>query len=432
MQNLTGAGVTVAVLDSGIDTNPDLTQPSNRIVASANFADDRGGMQDAGGHGSHVAGILGGNGAASMGEYMGIAPGVNLADVRVLDKTGSGRISSVVRGIEWVLGHRAQYNIRLINLSLGMPALPSYRTNPLDAAVEIAWLRGVAVVAAAGNSGPAPGTVDAPGDDPYVITVGATDDNGTSGTDDDSLAPFSAWGTPTGSTNKPDVVAPGRKIISLRVQGSWLDTHYTDRIELARTGATYFRLSGTSMSTPVVTGSAALLLQQQSSLTPDKLKSLLTSSTQGYGWTGGQPPLNADGYGLVDMWAASRINSTNGQADQSQSQADPWRRQLRPMPSRPLKQAWRPADMAARQLLPVLYGTNLPWKDPTYAGVLWNTLSWQNLAWDNLAWDNLAWDNLAWDNLAWDNLAWDNLAWDNLAWDNLAWDNLAWDSEKND
>src|SRR4029453_2547201 len=112
-----------------------------------------------------------------------------------------------------VLDHRAQYNIRLINLSLGMPALPSYRANPLDAAVEIAWLRGVAVVAAAGNRGPPSGTVDAPGDDPYVITVGATDDNETDTPADDTLAPFSSWGTPAGSTPKPDVVAPGRRIV---------------------------------------------------------------------------------------------------------------------------------------------------------------------------------------------------------------------------
>jgi serine protease AprX len=428
-QGLTGTGTAVAVLDSGVIADPDLSQPTNRLIAAVNLADDRGGMADAGGHGSHVAGIIGGNGSASIGEYVGIAPGVNLVDVRVLGRNGAGRISSVVRGIEWALAHRTVYNIRLINLSLGMPALPSYRANPLDAAVEIAWLRGVAVVAAAGNGGPNQGTVDAPGDDPYVITVGATDDSGTPRTSDDVLAWYSSWGTPAGSTAKPDVVAPGRRIVSIRAPGSYLDTHYPDRVTTARSGATYFRLSGTSMATPVVTGAAALLLQQQSGLTPDKLKASLMGTTQGYGWAASGPVVpgpGADGSGLVDAWALTHIS-----AQGVPTLSDPWRRQLQPGPL-PVKQGWRPADTLARALYPILYGQPLTWKDPNYLGIPWNTLTWTNLAWDNLAWDNLAWDNLAWDNLAWDNLAWDNLAWDNLAWDNLAWDNLAWDSRNLD
>ena len=178
-QGRNGANVTVAVLDSGINPDPDLTQPNNRLLASVNFAGNRGSLADAGGHGTHVAGIIAGNGQRSAGEYVGIAPGANVVDVRVLDRNGNGRISSVIRGIEWVLDHRAQYNIRAINLSLGMPARLPYQLDPLCAAVEIAWRRGVVVLAAAGNRGPAAGTVDSPGVDPYVITVGATDDRAT-------------------------------------------------------------------------------------------------------------------------------------------------------------------------------------------------------------------------------------------------------------
>jgi subtilisin family serine protease len=259
----TGAGITVAVLDSGINPDGDLTRPNNRLLASVNFAGSRGGLADAGGHGTHVAGIAAGNGYNSSGEYVGVAPGANIVDVRVLDRNGNGRISSVVRGIEWVLAHRAQYNIRLINLSLGMQARTSYRLDPLCAAAEIAWLRGVAVVAAAGNGGPDSGSVDSPGTDPYVITVGATDDAGTFTVGDDILSSFSAWGTQPGSTPKPDVVAPGRRIVSLRAPGSYLDTHYPERITLAHNGSTYFRLSGTSMATAVTTGAAGLLLQNR-------------------------------------------------------------------------------------------------------------------------------------------------------------------------
>jgi serine protease AprX len=384
-----GSGVTVAVLDSGINPDVDLTQPTNRVLAAVNFAGDKAGMADAGGHGTHVAGIVGGNGAASGGEYAGIAPGVNFVDVRVINRNGNGRISSLIRGIEWCLAHRSQYNIRVINLSLGMQARVPYRANPLDAAVEIAWMRGITVVAAAGNGG-AQGTVDAPGDDPYVITVGATDDRGTAGAGDDVLASFSAWGTPPGSTAKPDLVAPGRRIVSLRVPGSYLDTHYPGRVTLARSGATYFRLSGTSMATPVMTGAAALMLQQQPYLKPDRLKAFATGTTQRYGWAAGGPVVpapQADGNGLLDTWAA-----TYGNRETHDSEV-----------SRPVRQSYRPADTLARALYQVLYGVPLAWKDPNYLGI-----SWTNLAWDNLAWDNLAWDNLAWDNLAWDNLAWDS------------------------
>jgi serine protease AprX len=366
------------------------------------FAGNLGGMADAGGHGTHVAGIVAGNGQRSAGEYVGIAPGANVLDVRVLDRNGNGRISSVVRGIEWVLAHRAQYNIRLINLSLGMPARLPYQLDPLSAAAEIAWKHGVAVFAAAGNGGPSAGSVESPGIDPYVITVGATDDRGTFSVDDDILNSFSAWGTPPGSTPKPDVVTPGRRIVSLRVPGSYLDTLYPDRVTTAQNGSTYFRLTGTSMATPVASGSAALLLQQQSGLNPDRVKAILMGTTRSWGSaTGGGllPDPAADGNGLVDALAAVYSG-----------------------PRTPANAGQRPANTFARALYPILYGQPLIWKDPNYKGINWTQLTWATLSWDNLAWDNLAWDNLAWDSLGWDNLAWDNLAWDNLAWDNLAWD----------
>jgi serine protease AprX len=267
----------------------------------------------------------------------------------------------------------------------------------LCAAAEIAWEHGVVVVAAAGNRGPAGGTVDSPGIDPYVITVGATDDRGTFPVDDDILNSFSSWGTPSGSTPKPDVVTPGRRIVSLRVPGSYLDTHYPDRVTIAQNGSTYFRLTGTSMATPVAAGSAALLLRQQPGLDPDQVKAALMRTTRAWGSTTGGgllPDPSADGSGLVDALAA-----------------------VYSAPQPPANRGQRPANTLARALYPILYGQPLTWKDPNYLGIDWTRLTWANLSWDNLAWDNLAWDNLAWDNLAWDNLAWDNLAWDNLAWD---------------
>jgi serine protease AprX len=403
----TGQGVTVAVLDSGITPDADLVQPSNRILARVNFADQLGSVDDPGGHGTHVAGTIAGNGTRSAGEYLGVAPGANLVDVRVLDANGNGRASSVILGIQWALDHRAQYNIRVLNLSLGAPAPGSYRLDPVAAAAEMAWLRGLVVVAAAGNSGGAP---DSPGADPYVITVGATDDRGTDSIGDDLQPSFSSFGTPLASSAKPDLVAPGRRIVSLRAPGSTLDRLLPDRVVTASNGSTYFRLTGTSMSTAVVSGAVALLLEAQPGLTPNQVKAVLKGTARPFGQTSGVTPNPAAvGAGVLDAYAAvqsgSRAAANHGN---------------------------HPADPTSRSLYPALYGQPLSWVNQLADGILWSLLSWTTLSWNNLAWDNLAWDNIVWDNLAWDNLAWDNLAWDSTRWNNLAWDNLAWDSQKLD
>src|SRR5207245_10092357 len=162
------------------------------------------------------------------------------------------------------------------------PVPVSCRTGPVSAAVEIAWRLGLVVGAAAGNGGPARDTVVSPGIDPYAITVGATDDAGTVSRRDDTLAWFSSWGN-ADSNAKPDLVAPGRRIVSIRVPGSALDTLFPDRIVVARNGSTYFRLTGTSMATAVVSGAATLLLARRPDLSPDQVKALLVGTTQPYG-----------------------------------------------------------------------------------------------------------------------------------------------------
>jgi serine protease AprX len=414
LHGISGNGVTVAVLDSGVAADLDLVAPANRILASVNFADQRL-ASDPGGHGTHIAGIVAGNGSRSGGQFVGIAPQANIVDVRVLGRTGSGRISSVVRGIEWVLAHRAVYNIRVINLSFGAPANLSYRADPMSAAVEIAWRRGLVVVAASGNGGPQRDTVVTPGIDPYVITVGATDDRGTNTRSDDTLAWFSAWGS-ADSNAKPDLVAPGRRLVSLRVPGSALDTLFPDRVVMAQNGSTYFRLTGTSMATGVVSGAAALLLEHRPNLTPNQVKALLVGTTQPYGWDSGQvlPDPIADGSGLLDVFAAAREAAPNCA--------------LQPLNGLACaNNALRPADGFARALYPVLYGSPLHWKDPTLGGIDWQALTWSSVAWDSVAWDNFDWDSVAWDSVAWDSVAWDSVAWDSVAWDSVAWDSVAWD-----
>jgi serine protease AprX len=406
-QGGSGHGVTVAVLDSGVAPSADL--PSARLLASVGFAGAHDAQHpDPGGHGTHIAGTIAGNGTYSAGQFVGMAPQANIVDVQVLDANGNGRYSSILRGIEWVLAHQAQFNIRVLNLSFGAPTQgASYKTDPLAAGVEIAWRHGLVVVTAAGNGGPSSGTVESPGIDPYVITVGSTDDQATPTLADDSLAWWSAWGTPTDSTARPDLIATGRRVVSNRVPGSSLDTLLPDHVVTANNGATYMRLTGTSMSTAVVSGAAALLLERQPLLKPDQVKKILAANTQVFGQSG----LAAGaGAGLLDAFAAT--NSPNrGSANQGQ----------------------RLADGAARALYSVAYGQPLVWKNLTYLGTnwlpfTWLALPWDQPAWDNIAWDNIAWDNIAWDNIAWDNIAWDNIAWDNIAWDNSGWNNIAWDS----
>jgi serine protease AprX len=417
-QGTTGRGVTVAVLDSGVAADPDLVQPANRILASVNFADERL-TSDPGGHGTHVAGIVAGNGGRSGGAFVGVAPEANIVDVRVLGRTGSGRVSSVVRGFEWVLAHRTAYNIRVINLSFGAPARTSYRTDPMSAAVEIAWRRGLVVVVAAGNAGPARNTVASPGIDPYAITVGATDDHGTISPRDDTLATFSSWGT-ADSNVKPDLVAPGRRIVSLRVPGSALDLLFPDRVVTTPSGATYMRLSGTSMATPVVSGAVALLLQRRPNLSPDQVKAILVATTQPYGQDSGValPDPTAGGSGLLDALAAfqrdvsppapSPVVGGFGLAN-AVTAVDRWEARA--------NRGLRPADAFARSLFTALRAVPMRWINPTLGGIDWTSLTWDSIAWDSIAWDNFDWDSIAWDSIAWDSIAWDSIAWDSINWD---------------
>jgi serine protease AprX len=431
-QGTTGRGVTVAVLDSGVAADPDLVSPANRILASVNFADQRV-VADPGGHGTHVAGIIAGNGTRSAGEFVGVAPEANIVDVRVLSSTGSGRISSVVRGVEWVLAHRATYNIRVMNLSFGAPTPTSYRTDPMSAAVEIAWRRGLVVVAAAGNGGPGRDTVASPGIDPYVITVGAADDHGTVSPRDDTLTPFSSWGT-ANSNPKPDLLAPGRRIVSIRVPGSALDSLFPDRVVVAHNGSTYLRLSGTSMATPVVAGAVALVLQRRPNLSPDQVKALLVGSTQPFGQDSGValPDPAAAGAGLLDSLAAVQAPTPGGSGSIGTLSGTALGEGIPTTSVAAVNRGLRPANTFARAMFRVLYGSPLRWKDPTLGGIAWTSINWDSVVWDSIAWDNYDWDSIAWDSIAWDSVAWDSIAWDSIAWDSVAWDSIAWDAFKFD
>jgi serine protease AprX len=286
-----GTGVGVAVIDSGISDHPDLHDPAtgqSRVVYSESFVPGTDGS-DGYGHGTHVAGIIGGNGTLSSGWISGVAPHVNLIDLRVLDSTGAGSDSYVISAVERAIALKDTYNIRVINLSLGRPVYETFAQDPLCQVVESAWKAGIVVVAAAGNMGRdnefgtnGYGLIGVPGADPYVITVGSMNTVGTAGKLDDVLATYSSKGpTMVDHIVKPDLVAPGNRIESLLAPGNFLaqelPQNVVNPLEYGDTSGQpgYLALSGTSMATPVVAGAAALLLQQDPTLTPDAVKARL-------------------------------------------------------------------------------------------------------------------------------------------------------------
>jgi serine protease AprX len=364
---LKGKGIGIAVIDSGIAADSDFgTAQGTRLVqVSVNPTASNG--DDVYGHGTHVAGIIGGSGADSGGEYAGIAPEATLIGVRISDDTGRANESDVVAAMQWVLDHQTQYNIRVVNLSINSSVEQSYHSSPLSAAVEILWFNRIVVVASAGNRtwqdsyNP---VNTAPANDPFVITVGASMETGAwLSFLDDYEAPFSAHGLTTDGFTKPDILAPGTGIISVLAPKSPWAAQYAYRVV---GGGQYIRLSGTSMSTPLVTGAVALLLQDEPNLTPDQVKYRLTHSSRTVkGWDGEKEVT----YPYLDVYAAVTGTSTE----------------------------------SANVGLPInsLLFTG---SDPvTWTAVNWNAVNWNAVNWNAVNWNAVNWNAVNWNGISWDN-----------------------------
>lgn len=399
-----GQGVTVAVLDSGVRASADLPGAVHGIdTATGTTA-----LSDGGGHGTHVAGIVAGTGAQLSGKYKGIAPQVRVLSVKVTNDTGMATYGSIIKGLQWVVANRNVHNIRVVNMSLGATPRGSYRDDPLVAAAEMAWFSGITVVTSAGNEGNAPGTITVPGVDPYVIAVGAFYDKGTPALSDDSIPAWSSRG-PTAYDNliKPDILASGHRVISLRTPGSYLDTQLGNS-RVVETN--YFRLSGTSMAAPVVAGAAALVLAANPTLTPNQVKYVLTQTAKPY--TG--VARTTQGAGAVDAAAAVTMAVTGvvGQANLHQ----------------------RPSNVFARSIHSLAVGAPLVWRDPNYLGRTWSSASWDTVSWDSASWDNLSWESINWAMANWTSVSWESLtgwssgSWNSGSWDSGSWDSGSWDS----
>jgi len=344
-----GSGVGIAILDTGL--NEDDTHDFRRRVV-VRRSETRGDT-DRLGHGTHVAGVAAGDGEDSDGKYTGIAPDANIIAVKVGGSDGAN-LGDVVAGLEWVVDKQARYNIRVLNLSLTSSVPESYLLSPLNAAVEAAWFSDIVVVVAAGNRGTEAFTVDhAPANDPFVITVGVLSDMGTKQTGDDFLPTWSSRGVTQEGFAKPDVLAPGSRLVATvgSEQAELYQLYPENRI-----ADRYMRMGGTSAAAPVVTGVVALMLDAHPELTPDQVKARLLASADALVWS-----------------AAPRVD-----AFEATFGGD--------------------AGVANQGIEPSL------WIDPDTGTILDAPRSPDSASLDGITWDGITWDGITWDGITWDSV----------------------------
>jgi len=391
--NKTPKAPTIAIVDSGIDaTRSDV---SGRVLGQVNLASLPGNTAtgDGYGHGTFVAGIAAG---AAPG-YAGVAPKANLMSVDIMNDQGQATVADVVAAADWILQNKTTYNIKVANFSLHAVNRASIQFDPIDQAVEKLWLNGVVVVAAAGNyalNGAQSGVQFAPGNDPFIITVGAADIGTSVGAGDDTSAPWSAWGYTPDGFMKPEIGAPGRYMIGPVPAGGVL---YSQRPEKV-TSPGYMQLSGTSFAAPVVAGAAAMLLGQHPDWTPDQVKGalMLTATPQKL------VKLGQLGVGDVNVASARALKTSP------------------PNPNAALNQfVGAAADGTA-------VFDAAAWSDAAKASAAWASAAWSDAAWSSAAWSSAAWSSAAWSDAAWASAAWGTAAWSDAAWSDAAWSDAAW------
>ena len=445
-EQVTGAGVDVALIDSGVVPVNGLTA-SGKVINGPDLSFDRQAgapaYLDTFGHGTHLASIIAGRDDAlaagarpGAGEFSGIAPGARIVNIKVASADGLTDVAQVIAAINWVVEHRSSggLNIRVLNLSFGTDGTQDYAVDPLAYAVEVAWRKGIVVVTASGNAGEYRPRLANPAVDPYVIAVGAADLHGTLDLTDDTVP---SWSSPGDATRRPDLVAPGVAVPGLRDPGSTLDLAAP-----SATGSRLLRGSGTSQAAAVVSGAVALLLDERPGLTPDQVKALLTSTAVPI--TSADP--GAQGAGLLEVGNAGRA------------------------PTPDSVQAWQRATgtgslEAARGGVHVQAGTSVlagerdifgtawnaaewaeevaeghswdggKWNGHTWTGEClcassWSGPAWSGLSWSGLSWSGLSWSGLSWSGgLGWSGLGWSGLGWSGMSWSGLGWSTIQWSSE---
>ncbi|HEY2802786.1 MAG TPA: S8 family serine peptidase [Actinomycetota bacterium] len=433
----TGKGVDVALIDTGVAPVNGLTAPGKVINGpDLSFESQNSSLRylDTNGHGTFMASLIAGrdDGVTSVtgagpDQFLGMAPDARIVSVKVADAFGSTDVSQVIAGIGWVVEHRNDHgmNIRVLNLSYGTDGVQSYQLDPLAYAAEVAWRKGIVVVASAGNSGYGSDTLNDPALDPYVIAVGAADTNGTATKNDDSVPTWSSSGD---GIRNPDFVAPGRSIVGLRDPGSQIDQAYPGAV----VGGRFFRGSGTSQAAAIVSGAAALMVQRTPGITPDQVKATFTRSTQ-----------NIASYKAIAQGAGEvNLKTAYGIGPQSSTQTFPASRGTGSLElSRGTAHlssnsvfltgekdifgaAWNSSSQA------VLENAQATWNGGIYNGNGWAGNVWTtNGSWTKNEWASCTWQHGAWSGASWTSNAWDRNSWSRNSWSGGQWTRNSWSSD---
>ena len=412
-RGITGRGVDVAIIDSGVAPVEGLSGPDKIVNGpDLSFESQNPAIRylDTNGHGTHLAGIIAGRDSSvpagrevkETKGFLGIAPDARVVSVKAAPESGATDVSQVVAAIDWVVQHRNRdgLNIRVLNLAFGTDGIQDYRLDPLTYAAEVAWRKGIVVVVSAGNRGFGNAQLNNPAYDPYVIAVGASDTKGTYPVKDDVVP---AWSSRGDGTRNPDVVAPGKSIVSLRSPGSAADVAHPEGHVAGR----FMRASGTSQAAAIVSGAAALLLQERPELTPDDVKTLLTTTAAP------MPAADAvaQGSGLVNLQDASRA----------------------PIPG--VAQTWPVAtgtgslELARGSNHVEMDGQPLAGETDIF-GVVWDAATWTKTSWSESSWTGGTWNKTSWSGDSWTDAGWAKTSWSGAEWGKTSWSKTSWSSDE--
>ena len=473
-KGFTGAGVSVAVIDTGITKVPGLDQ--GQVIDGPDLSFDSQSAdlanRDSFGHGTHLASIIAGRDPNMVPpayasqcptckvygdptSFNGIAPDAELVNVKVGATDGAADVSQVIAAIDWVVQHKDDLKIKVINLAFGTNSQQDSAIDPLAYAAEQAWKHGIVVVAAAGNDGTAVPTLSDPAYDPYVLAVGSSDPNGTVDMADDTVPPFATRST---TKRNVDIIAPGTHVLGLRVPGSYVDSASDNT---GQVGSRFQRGSGTSQSTAVVAGVVALLEQANPGATPDQIKDLVRSTGHGLDLALGKPEQgrgvidaakairtklksankatqtfpNATGVGSLDAARGGVYVADNGvdlrgeydifgaafdsaamataEANGASWTGGTWNG------SRWTGDWWTWADL-----------TGIDLASASWAGVAWTGDSWQGLNWLGTSWLDFHWSGASWTGTSWAGSRWSGSRWSDMAWDGSRWSGVGWNGSR--
>jgi serine protease AprX len=379
----------IAVVDSGIQSNR--ADFGSRVIASVNLSTIPGNTAggDQRGHGTFVAGVA----ADGLPGITGADPAANLVDVKIMNSEGIGLTSDIINACQWILKNAATDNIKVVNFSLHSTITAPFYVDPLDRAVEALWFNGITVVVAAGNYGSADGpsgVLYSPGDDPFVITVGAADIDSSPNPNKASVAPWSAWGYTVDGFAKPELSAPGRYMIGPVPADSTLVSERPDNV----TSPGYIQLSGTSFAAPVVAGAAATALAEHPDWTPDQVKGALMLTAKGLTKVGG-----AGGVGVI-------------QADQAVHANNP------PNPNLALEGFLKTSSSNG---VTTVSFDSASWNSAVQSNASWNSASWNSASWNSASWNSASWNSVSWNSASWNSASWNSASWNSVSWNSASW-----------